>query len=221
MAFSSAGQKLEYDVDMIALLIAIAGVAACLYGGEVLQHRYDYHPEITRKFVHISVATFAAFWPFFMSWSNIELLSLMLFVGVLASKRLSFFRSIHDVKRLTWGEIFYPVSIGMAALLSGNEWIFTAAMLHLGLADGLAAVVGTLFGRKHQYKVLGATKSRAGTITFWVCSFLIVLVCGVLNGPHNGFITLLWLPLLATAFENIGVAGSDNLLVPMLIVITL
>ena len=206
---------------MLALLIAVVVVGILVYLGEVFQHRYDYHPEIIRKFIHISVATFAAFWPFFMSWNNVELMSLLLFLGVVVSKRLAFFRSIHDVKRLTWGEIFFPVSIGIAALLSGNQWIFAAAMLHLGLADGLAAVSGTLFGHKHRYKVLGHTKSRFGTITFWVCSFLIILVCGVLNGPHDGVATLVWLPALATLFENIGIAGSDNLIVPLLIVVTL
>lgn len=206
---------------MIALLIALVGVAALVYWGEIIQHRLDYHPEITRKFIHISVASFAASWPFFMSWSNVELMSLLLFGGVVLSKRMAFFRSIHDVKRLTWGEVFFPISMGMAALLSQNEWVFAAAMLHLGLADGLAAIAGTLFGDKHRYKVLGHTKSRAGSLTFWVCSFIILLIFGVLHGPHDSWTILLWLPLLATAFENIGIGGSDNIIVPMLIVIML
>lgn len=206
---------------MLAVIFAVIVVTILVYMGEVLQHRYNYHPEITRKFIHITVATFAAFWPFFMSWSHVELLSLILFAGVMASKRVAFFKAIHDVRRLTWGEIFFPVSIGMSALLAGNKWIFAAALLHLGLADGLAAVVGTLFGQKHRYKVLGHIKSRAGTITFWVCSFFIVLLCGVLYGPHDGISTLIWVPLIATFFENIGIAGSDNLLVPMFIVLIL
>jgi phytol kinase len=206
---------------MISLLVAVAGVGVLLYLGEFLQHRYNYHPEITRKFVHISVATFAATWPLFMDWRDIGSMSLLLFLGVLISKRLSFFHAIHDVRRLTWGEIFFPVSIGMAALLNANTLVYVAAMLHLGLADGLAAIVGTLFGRKSRYKVLGHTKSRAGTITFYVCSFIIILICGVLNGPKDGFLTLLWLPALATVGENVGIAGSDNLIVPMLIVLAL
>lgn len=209
---------------LISVAAAAAGVGLLLYFGEILQTRYDYHPEITRKFVHITVATFAAFWPLFMTWGAIMLMSVLLFGGVLFSKRVALFHSIHDVHRLTWGEIFFPVSIGLCALLSsgGNAaWIFAAAMLHLGLADGLAAVVGTLFGRKSRYKILGHTKSRPGTITFWLCSFMIILICGVLNGPHVSFLTLLFLPLVATLFENIGIAGSDNILVPILIVVIL
>lgn len=209
---------------MLSVLIAVIGVALLLYFGEILQRRYDYHPEITRKFIHISVATFAAFWPLFMSYAAIMLMSVLLFGGVLFSKRVALFHSIHDVHRLTWGEIFFPMSIGLSALLSSGgaaAWIFAAAMLHLGLADGLAAVVGILFGRHHRYKVLGHTKSRAGTIAFWACSFLIILICGVLNGPHDSLLTLLILPTVATILENFGIAGSDNLLVPMLVVVIL
>ena len=206
---------------MFSVLIAVAGVAAFVWLGEIIERRYDYHPEITRKFIHITVATFAAFWPLFMSWPSIAVTSLLLFFGVLVSKRLQFFGAIHKVKRLTWGEIFFPVSIGLSALLGVNSLAFSAAMLHLGLADGLAAVVGTLFGRSSRYKVFGHTKSRAGTITFFVCSFTIILFCGVLNGPRDSFTTLLWLPIAATIFENIGIAGSDNFFVPMLVAIML
>lgn len=209
---------------LLSVVAAVVGVGFLLYVGEILQHRYDYHPEITRKFIHISVATFAVFWPLFMTWGGIMLMSVLLFCGVLVSKRISFFHSIHDVHRLTWGEIFFPVSIGLSALLSSganSTWIFAAAMLHLGLADGLAAVAGTLFGRHHRYKVFGHTKSRVGTITFWFCSFMIILICGVLNGPHVSIFTLLLLPIFATLLENVGVAGSDNVLVPIFVVVFL
>ncbi len=206
---------------MLSLIVGVAGVGLLVYLGEFLQHRYNYHPEITRKFIHISVATYAAFWPLFMSPRNIATMSLLLFLGVLISKRMSFFHSIYDVKRLTWGEIFFPVSIGFSILLGVKPLVFSAAMLHLGLADGLAAVVGTLFGRKHRYKVLGHTKSRAGTLTFFICSFLIILFCGVIFGPQNSPVILVWLPAVATVLENVGIAGSDNLLVPMLVVLAL
>lgn len=209
-----------FSLSFLAVPIALVGVACLVYMGEVLQHRYHYHPEITRKFIHISVATFAAFWPLFMSWGDIGSMSILLFFGVLLSKRISLFHSIYDVKRLTWGEIFFPVSIGMAALLHADTAAYVAAMLHLGIADGMAAIVGTLIGGKHRYKILGHTKSRAGTITFYVCSFLIILFCGVIFGP-NSWLTVIWLPPMATILENIGIAGSDNFLVPMLIVLAL
>lgn len=206
---------------MLDVLVALFGVAILVVVGEKLRLNHRYHPEVTRKFIHITVAIFVSTWPFWMSWNNIELLSLLMFVGVLASRYFHIFKAIHDIKRRTWGELFYAMSIGMVAVLSQDAWIFTAAMLLMGLADGLAAVVGTMFGGKHRYKVLGHYKSWEGTATFWIAAVAIVLVCGVLNGPQESWTVLLWLPIVATFFENFAVAGTDNLLVPLVVTLLL
>jgi len=206
---------------MLAVFLALLGVAVLVFIGEKLRLNHRYHPEVTRKFIHMSVAVFVATWPFWISWSHIELMSLLMFIGVLVSRYFHFFKAIHDVKRHTWGELFYAMSIGMVAVLSQDKWIFTAAMLLMGLADGLAAVVGTMFGGKHRYKILGHYKSWEGTVTFWFVAVVILLVCGVLNGPHEGVTLLLWLPVIATFFENFAVAGTDNLLVPLIVTLLL
>jgi phytol kinase len=208
---------------MIALLIvalSLVGVGVLLWIGEQLRKR-RYHPEITRKFVHITVATFAATWPFYMSWTHIELMSILLFIGVLVSRRYGYFKAVSGNRTSSWGELFFAMSIGFTALLSQDAWVFTAAMLSLGIADGMAAVVGTLFGGGHQYKVLGHTKTRAGTITFWVIIFFVVWICGVLKGPHDSWTTIIWLPVLVTIAENLGVSGLDNILIPFLVAISL
>jgi dolichol kinase len=205
---------------LLYVALSLAGVGVCLWIGEQLRKK-RYHPEITRKFIHISVATFAAFWPFYMSWTHIELISLLLFFGVVFARRYGYFKSAFSVKRSTWGELFFAMSIGFTALLSQDALIFTAAMLSLGIADGMAAVIGTLFGGGHQYKVFGSKKTRAGTITFLVAAFFIIWICGVLNGPHDTWTTAIWLPVLATIAENLGVQGLDNLFIPILVAISL
>lgn len=207
-------------IGLLYVVLASAGIGVLLWCGEQLRRR-RYHPEITRKFVHISVASFAATWPLFMSWTHIELMSTLLFIGVILSRRYGYFRGVYGVDRSTWGELFYAMSIGFTALLSQSAWVFSAAMLCLGLADGLAAAVGTLFGGKHQYKVFGHKKTRAGTITFWVVTVIVVWICAVLNGPLDSWTTLIWLPLLVTFGENLGVSGVDNILVPILVAISL
>jgi phytol kinase len=207
-------------IALLVVLLAAAGVWLILRIGEQLRKRH-YHPEISRKFVHITVALFAATWPFYMSWTHIELMSLLLFAGVFVSRRYGYFRGVYGVMRSGWGELFFAMSIGFTALLSQDKWVFVAAMLSLGLADGLAAVVGTLIGDKHQYKVLGHKKTRAGTITFWVVTFLVVWIFGVLNGPHDSWTTIIWLPILVTIAENLGVSGLDNIFVPILVAISL
>lgn len=207
-------------IELLYVVLALAGVWGIVLISKEL-HKRHYHPEITRKFMHIAIATFAATWPFYMSWTHIELLSMLLFVGVLLSHRYGFYKEVYSVKRTTWGELFFAMSIGFTALLSQSDWVFAAAMLTLGISDGLAAVVGTLFGGGHTYKVLGHKKTRAGTITFYVCTLIIVWICGVLNGPMDSWTTLVWLPPLVTIGENLGVSGFDNLIIPILVAISL
>jgi phytol kinase len=207
-------------IELLYVVLSLAGVWGLVLISDQLRKK-RYHPEITRKFMHITIATFAAFWPIYLSWTHIELLSIILFVGVLISHRYGFYKQVYSVKRSTWGELFFAMSIGFTALLSQSAWVFSAAMLSLGIADGLAAVVGTLFGGGHQYKVFGSKKSRAGTITFFVSVFIIIWICGILNGPHDTWTTLIWLPALATIAENLGVQGLDNLFIPILVAISL
>jgi len=206
---------------MFALLISIAGVCALVALGEYLRRVHLLHTEVTRKFIHITVASFIAFWPFYMDFKTIQLISLLMFIGILLSRYLHLFRAIHGVQRRTWGELFFAMSIGFTAVIAQNKWVFAVAILTMGLADGLAALVGLLFGQKHRYTVFGHKKSRAGTATFFIVTFLIILICSYPGGYERTLFTLLWLPLLATVFENIAVAGTDNLFVPMLILVLL
>lgn len=206
---------------MIGILVALVGVGALLYAGEWLYktHPGRIGPEFTRKFIHITVGTFAAFWPFFISWRNVELLSSFLFIGILWSHYQKKYKSIHSVARKTWGDIFFAMSIGMVALFSQSEWVYAAALLHMSLADGFAALVGKVFGHGNRYKVFGYYKSVAGSLTFFVLSFFILLIFGMGHGLHSSWTILLWMPLVATGLENLGVAGVDNLLVPLFIAV--
>lgn len=192
-----------------------------LVGAEYLSRLRNIHAELTRKMVHVAVGTFVAFWPFFLTWRQIQLLSLAFFIVICISIRLNIFRSIHAVKRGITGELLFAVVIGLLAIISTNEWVFMAAMLHLSIADGLAAIIGLGWGDRNSYKVLGRTKSIAGSAAFLVTSFIILAVYGLFAGSSTSFITLLWLPFVATAAENIAVQGTDNLVMPLLIAIVL
>lgn len=171
--------------------------------------------EFGRKFVHISVGSFVAFWPFFLSWQQIIALSIAFLVVIAASKYLRIFRAIHSVQRPTWGEVFFAISVGLLATLTNEEWIYTIALLHMSLADGFAAVVGTKFGKNNSYKVVGHTKSVAGTGAFMVVSLLLFVLYGVATGAPLAPAIIASGVLVAAAFENISIYGFDNLVVPV------
>lgn len=205
---------------MTAFLLSVLVVFCLVVCAEALWRYKDLDPEYTRKFVHISVGTFVAFWPFFLSSLQIALLSLAFVVVVGLSYWLGIFKAIHSVQRPTWGEVFFALSVGVLAYVAGNPWIYLVALLHMSLADGLAASVGTRFGKRTRYTVFGHYKSVVGTLTFMAVSALIFSTYFVLM-PHPFTPLVVPLTLAAALLENLGIQGLDNLIVPLLVAVGL
>jgi dolichol kinase len=201
---------------MLALL-AVVSVFLVLVFAEYLSRFKGVHSELTRKMVHILVGMFVAFWPFFLTWQQIQFLSLAFLVVVGVSVKLNIFRSIHAVQRNAMGEVLFALVIGILAFIVDDKWIFAAAMLHLSLADGLAAVVGLGWGEHNSYRVLGHAKSVAGSVAFFICSMLIMIVYVAFSKATADAVTLLWLPVVATVAENLAIKGTDNMVIPLLV----
>jgi phytol kinase len=202
---------------VLAVLIVFCLLLLAEYGSRTKQ----IHAELTRKFVHMSVGSFVAVWPFFLSWRWIELLSLAFLATLVVSIKFNVFRSIHAVKRGVAGELLFAVAIGVLALLVHDKWIFLAAMLNLSLGDGVAAVTGTLWGGRTQYKVFGRTKSWVGTSAFLVVSVAISIFYIVVGPAHASFTLLVMAPIIATLAENVATRGTDNLVMPVLLALVL
>lgn len=211
---------------MNGMLLAAAGTAAILLTGEWLWRKHILKGEFARKFVHITAASFAAFWPIFMSRTNIALLSLLFVVALVVIKQLNIFKSLHSVQRATYGEVWYAISIGVVALLFKDDVIFAIAVLHMALADGFAAVIGAGLAKKAQiFHFRGCRKSLAGTLTFVIISFFLNLSYWVLathypitfSGIYISPITYSLLSAgLLGAVEIVAPKGSDNVFVPLL-----
>lgn len=208
-------------MNIEGFIFAVLVVFVLLVTSELYWRSHDMHSEVSRKFIHITVGSFVAVWPFFLSWGQIQLLSVAFMVAVGISKYLNFFQAIHSVQRPTGGELFFAAAVGLTTLITDDPYIFAAAILHMSLADGLAAIIGTRYGKNNSYMIKGHGKSLAGSAMFVVASLCILTGYGILAGA-----VLLPLTLLAIAFstafiENVGIYGSDNLLVPLLVAATL
>ena len=202
-------------------IAAVAIVFLILVFAEYLSRYKGVHSELTRKIVHVLVGVFVAFWPFFLSWRQIQILSVLFLIVVLISIKLSIFTSIHAVSRNKMGEVLFAVIIGVLAVLSTNQWVFAAAMLHLSLADGLAAVVGLAYGEGNSYRIMGRTKSLAGSLAFFFTSLAIMIWYLSFSGAEPSAVTVLWLPVTATIAENLSGEGTDNLVIPLLVALVL
>jgi dolichol kinase len=212
---------LDMILSTLWTLLSVGVVLAILYLAEKGSRAKHLHPELTRKFVHVTVGSFVAFWPFYLSWREIATLSLAFLLVIALSARFDIFRSIHSVKRNTTGEFLFALSIGVVSIISSNKWVFMAAMLNLALADGMAALVGILKGEGNEYKVFGHTKSRAGTTAFLITSFAISIIYLIFSHSHIGITTLVIVPVVATVSENLAINGTDNLVIPVIVALIL
>jgi phytol kinase len=203
------------------VILTILLVFIVLVLNEIIWRKRRTHSEFSRKFVHVTVGCFVAFWPFFLSWHQIEFLSLAFLVVVSASKFIHIFNAIHSVQRPTWGEVCFALSVGLVAIATHNKWIYMASLLQMGLADGLAAIVGVQFGKSNNYSFFGHTKSILGTLTFFVCSVVILVIYTHFSGNHLSGLFIAGLALLSSLLENASVQGLDNLTVPLMTAILL
>lgn len=197
------------------MAIAVGVVLVLLLFSEWGWRRHWLHGEVGRKFVHITVGTFVAAWPYFLDWTEIRLLSLAFFVVVIAAMHLGVFRAIGSVQRPTYGEIFFALSVGLLTLITTSKGIYAAAILQMALADGFAAIVGGRYGRDNKYHLFGRSKSFIGSLTFLLIS--LSLLIGYSHFSDNG---LAWQYIIggavgATILENISALGFDNLVVPL------
>lgn len=206
---------------MYSLALVAAVVFCLLLIGEYLSRYRKLPPEICRKFIHITVGSFVAFWPLFLTWNQIFLLSAVFVVVIGLSKYLKILRAIHSVQRPTWGEVFFALSVGLLALLTQDGWMYMAALLHMSLADGLAAVIGVRYGKKNRYSVLGHVKSFTGTLTFLSISLVILIGYSVGTDTPISPLVLIGTSLVAAILENVSTRGLDNITVPVWIAIVL
>ncbi len=212
---------------MLGILLAAAGTGLILISGEILWRKKILKGEYARKFVHITSATFAAFWPLFMSRTAIAAMSLIFVAVLVAVKQLKLFKSLRSVRRATYGEMWYALGIGICALLFTSDAVYAVAILHMALADGFAAIVGVGLGKKaNKFTYNGSKKSIEGTLTFVAISFFLNAGYWMYFSDHQlrlDGISPLVIPLyslicaitLAVA-EIASPKGSDNVIIPVL-----
>ncbi len=211
---------------MLAVISCLAGVVVLLGVGEFLWKSKIISTELMRKFVHLSVATFVAFWPWLLSWRTIEIISACMIVVVLSNRFVGFFHYSTKRKSNDYGDLFLALAFLACAELTSVKIFFAVAILQVALSDSLAALIGQNYGKRWRYKAFGQPKTVVGSMVFWLTS-LCVLAVTVLFGGHNLVsyedyaLLLVALPPILTAVENVSNFGVDNLSVPLVTLLAL
>lgn len=212
-------------VKMLAVIVCLGGIFAILVISEILYKRKILEGEYLRKFVHISSGSFIAFWPWLISWRQIQAISLAMLAVVIYNHRSKMIHMGGNITRQTYGGMLLPVGVLACTFLTDKKIVFALAVLHMAIADGLAAVIGTTYSKKFSYKIFHQVKTLIGTMTFWLAS-LCILGVGLLFAHdfisfNHYMILLVFLPPILALLENLAVFGLDNVAVPVAVVIAL
>lgn len=202
---------------MINAIIATGIIFIMLVLSEFLWRKAHIRGEFARKFIHIIAGTFIAFLPFWVSYGWVALLAMGFILANLLNRYTPLFHAIHAITRRSWGDLLFGVGILITALLRPNKWLFAGAILQVALADGLAAIIGSHYG-KHKYKLFDHSKSPIGTLAFYITSFLVLVFITKVGGvtAGDGMLPLfLVVPATMTVLENVSGYGTDNVMLPL------
>lgn len=201
----------------------VAGTLGGLIGTlRIVQKRYEPHPEVVRKLLHIimGLVTLTLPWLFDAVWP-VLVLSILTVVALTILKRSKLKGDVgqvlHGVARDSQGDILFPISVGLLFYFSnGNPVLFCVPMLTLTLADATAALVGLRYG-KSTYGTIDS-KSIEGSVAFFLVTFLSVhfsLLLFTQTGRFECVLIALKLGLLVMMLEAISWQGLDNLFIPL------
>lgn len=223
-AFCDIMEVIHMSINVILLVqvglsLAVVGLLTLL--GQFLWQKKILQGEYSRKFTHMTSAAWIASWRYFFDIKVVVAMAVILLLGVYITKHLKWFKSIYAVGRITYGELSYAVAIAMSALLFERPAVFALAIINLGFADGLAAIIGKKYGGK-RYRVFAGYKTVAGT----AACFLFALISGAVfwyavdtvTGTSLAYMAIYTIGagLAITLGELAGQKGLDNLAIPLI-----
>ncbi|PIE98561.1 MAG: phosphatidate cytidylyltransferase [Treponema sp.] len=178
----------------------------------------DLVKELVRKSIHIC----AAFVPFFAMWqfwftvialANITVLycifELMRLKG-LTVPVISKLTQIASRKRDEGKFVLGPVTLSIGVLISlliFSPKVATVAVFSLAFGDGLASLIGKIYGQKHFSKL--KKKTVAGSLACFFGVFLSLLF--ITRSVFQSFL----IALITTIVEVIPLKDFDNILIPI------
>lgn len=214
--------------NYIGLLIAYGYVFIVIGLAEGLRRWRGYGNEFTRKFIHIGVGMlswlvpylFTSPWPFVFACLTFAILNIF-------DWRYGFFSSMATSSRTNLGTVYFPLAAAAVALIFWDQPpLLVAALMPLTWGDGLASVIGRLYGT-NTYELFGHRRSFQGSAGFFVIGgfFTWVALWAVQGSPDISALEAI-LPALVvitttTAAEAVSPWGLDNLIIPAVSIIVL
>ena len=211
--------------------VYLVGISILLIFNELNYRRLKIKGEFTRKFAHFTSTLAVVPFPYiFTSHWYVLVLAIIFFVILLFTQKIKQLNSIHDIERKSIGSYLLPLSIYITFLisnLSDNKYIFILPMLILAISDPMASILGmNIVNYNGKIKIFGRklAKTYLGSGAFFVSSFIISIIAFYFHFRVFDLKTF-WLALIiaitSTLAELISWRGSDNLTIPLSVVMIL
>jgi dolichol kinase len=218
--------------NQIALtFIFLIAIICVLVFTELIYRRFGLKGEMTRKFAHFTATLSTTTFPYiFTSHWYVLALASFFFVILFISRNGTQLKSIHDIERKSIGSYLLPLSIYITFLIShllGSNIMFVLPMLVLAICDPMAGILGLNIKRNNRnIQIFGHKlhKTWLGSGSFLVSCFIICVITLYFNTMDFDLKTF-WLALgiavVSTLVELFSWRGTDNLLVPMSVLVML
>lgn len=190
------------NTALLAFELAL-GYLAVIIAAEILRRKLGVSAEGIRRAIHIFSGCYTIW--IFQILPAVEYLVLVVIslVVVVVSKPLNLLRSIHEVKRRTYGEILLPLGTLCSYFISqAHAEIFIPSILVMTFADSFAGMVTDYYQKTKQ--------SWQGSVVFFITTVVILYA--------TNSVALIWIAPIAlavTLIERYSPIGTDNLTVPI------
>lgn len=209
----------------------LIGIILLLVFNEINYRRLKLKGEITRKFAHFTATLAVVPFPYiFPSHEYVLVLALLFFAALFITQYSKQLKSIHDIERKSVGSYLLPLSIYITFLIADlleDKFMFILPILILAICDPMAAILGiNITEYNGRIKVFGRKldKTWLGSGAFLVTSFITSIIALYYHRELfdlKTFWLALSIALASTLAELISWRGSDNLTIPLSVVLML
>lgn len=215
------------DSNILGLILSYAFLGVVIAFGIFLKNRFGISSESMRKIVHIGVSN----WWFLnlhyftsLGWAVVGPICFIVVNSLFTLFNWGKHIGLDDRKR-NWGLVYFPVTL-LLLVVGMYRGVFTPleatiAVMVMGWGDGLAAMVGSKWGRK---KIKTLNKSYPGCLTMGIVSFVVTaLALASGSSLSTGMILLASFLVGAVAMfvEAFTPWGLDNITVPLAVLLVL
>lgn len=212
-------------------LIFLIAILLLLVFNELAYRRFGSAGEVSRKFAHFAGTLTTITFPYLFSdhW-YVLMLAIFFFILLFASRKSKLLKSIHGIDRKSVGSYLLPFSIYLTYLIAhllGNKFLFILPMLVLAICDPIAGILGlNLKKNNHNIYIFGyrMKKTLLGSGSFLVSCFIISVLALYFHRmvfDLKVFLLALGIAVVSTLSELFSWRGTDNLAIPLSVLLML